>query len=161
MPDLRLADDAELPLRPANFVSGLEIDAGGLHPDVSGCSPPSARSVTAGRPCVALMHKLRSWTGCLQIEDCLDADGGIVLPPGATLISLIDRNIANVGDSVAYRYLDFTRSDAGQPTEITWTRLGVRLRAIGARIQQVTARGDRVASWRHRALTTSQGSSRR
>ena len=83
--------------------------------------------------------------GLLQIEDCLDADGGIVLPPGVTLISLIDRNIANVGDSVAYRYLDFTRSDAGQPTEITWTQLGIRMRAIGARVQQVTARGDRVA----------------
>ena len=24
LPDLRLADDAQLPLRPANFVSGLE-----------------------------------------------------------------------------------------------------------------------------------------
>jgi fatty-acyl-CoA synthase len=83
--------------------------------------------------------------GLLQIEDCLDADGGIVLPPGVQLISLIDRNIANVGDSVAYRYLDFTRSDAGQVTEITWTRLGIRLRAIGARVQQVTSRGDRVA----------------
>jgi fatty-acyl-CoA synthase len=83
--------------------------------------------------------------GLLQIEDCLDADGGIVLPPGTTLISLIDRNIANVGESVAYRYLDFTRSDAGQPAEITWTQLGVRLKAIGARVQQVTARGDRVA----------------
>ena len=83
--------------------------------------------------------------GLLQIEDCLDADGGIVLPPGVTLISLIDRNIANVGDTVAYRYLDFTRSDAGQPSEITWTQLGIRLRAIGARIQQVADRGDRVA----------------
>ena len=83
--------------------------------------------------------------GLLQIEDCLDADGRIVLPPGTTLISLIDRNIANVGDSVAYRYLDFTQSDAGQAGEITWNRLGIRLRAIGARIQQVTARGDRVA----------------
>jgi fatty-acyl-CoA synthase len=83
--------------------------------------------------------------GLLQIEDCLDADGGIVLPPGVTLISLIDRNIANVGDSVAYRYLDFTQSEAGQPSEITWTQLGIRLRAIGARVQQVIARGDRVA----------------
>ncbi len=83
--------------------------------------------------------------GLLQIEDCLDADGRIVLPPGTTLISLIDRNIANVGDLVAYRYLDFTQSDAGQLTEITWNRLGIRLRAIGARIQQVAARGDRVA----------------
>jgi fatty-acyl-CoA synthase len=83
--------------------------------------------------------------GLLQIEDCLEADGGIVLPPGVTLISLIERNIANVGDTVAYRYLDFTRSDAGQPSEITWTQLGVRLEAIGARVQQVTSRGDRVA----------------
>src|SRR3954447_18843942 len=83
--------------------------------------------------------------GLLQIEDCLDADGGVVLPPGVTLISLIERNIANVGDWVAYRYLDFTRSEAGQPAEITWARLGVRLEAIGARIQQIAARGDRVA----------------
>src|SRR4029077_3748283 len=83
--------------------------------------------------------------GLLQIEDCLDADGAIVLPPGVTLISLIDRNIANVGDSVAYRYLDFTSSDVGQPSEITWVRLGVRLKAIGARVQQLTGRGDRVA----------------
>ncbi len=35
--------------------------------------------------------------------------GNIALPPGITLISLIERNIANVGDSVAYRYLDYTR----------------------------------------------------
>jgi fatty-acyl-CoA synthase len=91
------------------------------------------------------MHTLALMAGLLQIEDCLDADGGIVLPPGVTLISLIERNIANVGDTVAYRYLDFTRSDAGQPSEITWTQLGVRLEAIGARVQQVTSRGDRVA----------------
>ena len=91
------------------------------------------------------MHTLALMAGLLQIEDCLDADGGIVLPPGVTLISLIERNIANVGDSVAYRYLDFTRSDAGQLSEITWTQLGVRLEAIGAHVQQVTSRGDRVA----------------
>jgi fatty-acyl-CoA synthase len=83
--------------------------------------------------------------GLLQIEECLDADGGVVLPPGVTLISLIDRNIANVGDAVAYRYLDFTRSEAGQAAEITWAQLGVRLEAIGARVQQVASRGDRIA----------------
>ncbi|MBO0865635.1 MAG: AMP-binding protein, partial [Mycobacterium sp.] len=83
--------------------------------------------------------------GLLQIEDCLDAEGGIALPPDVTLISLIDRNAAIVGDSVAYRYLDYTRSVNGQPLELTWTQFAVRLRAIAARLQQVTARGDRVA----------------
>lgn len=83
-------------------------------------------------------------TGLLRIEDCLDADGGIVLPPGTTLISLIDRNIANVGDAVAYRYLDHSHGE-GRPTELTWTQLGVRLRAVGAHLQRVAEPGDRVA----------------
>jgi len=83
--------------------------------------------------------------GLLQLEDCLDANGGIVLPPGVTLISLIDRNIANVPDAVAYRYLDFTRSEDEPAVELTWTELGRRIRAIGAAVQRVTSRGDRVA----------------
>ncbi len=91
------------------------------------------------------MHGSVAHQGLLQIEDCLDANGGIVLPHGVTLISLIDRNIANVGDAVAYRYLDFSRSADGERLELTWTQLGRRMQAIGARIQRVTARGDRVA----------------
>ena len=83
--------------------------------------------------------------GLLRIEDCVDAEGDIVLPPGVTLLSLIDRNIANVGDSVAYRYLDFSRSDDGQALELTWTQLGTRMRAVGAHLQHVAERGDRVA----------------
>lgn len=82
--------------------------------------------------------------GLLLIEDCLDPDGGVALPPGTTLISLIERNVANVGDLVAYRYLDYSRSE-GHPTEVTWTEFGVRLEAIGARVQQCAADGDRVA----------------
>jgi len=53
--------------------------------------------------------------GLLRIEDCLDASGAIVMPPGTTLISLIERNIANVGDATAYRYLDYARSE-GTPS---------------------------------------------
>ena len=83
--------------------------------------------------------------GQLQIEDCLDADGGVAMPPGVTLISLIDRNIANVGDAVAYRYLDYSRASDGQVAEVTWTQFGSRLRAIGARVQQAAGRGERVA----------------
>ncbi|ORA15790.1 fatty acyl-AMP ligase [Mycobacterium arosiense] len=83
--------------------------------------------------------------GLLRIEDCLDAAGRVVLPSGVTLISLIDRNIANVGDTVAYRYLDFSRSADGEADEVTWAQFGVRLEAIGARIQQAVGRAERVA----------------
>jgi len=83
--------------------------------------------------------------GLLRIEDCLTADGGVALPPGVTLPSLIDRNVAHVGDAVAYRYLDFTRSEVGAAQELTWAELGVRVRAVAARLRSVTAAGDRVA----------------
>lgn len=83
--------------------------------------------------------------GLVQIDECLDADGGIVLPPGATTISLIERNIANVGDVVAFRYLDYAGPADGDAIELTWTQLGERLRAIGARLQKLITRGDRVA----------------
>jgi fatty-acyl-CoA synthase len=83
--------------------------------------------------------------GLFQIEDCLDADGGIVVPSGTTLISLINRNIANVGDAIAYRYLDYSRSADGQSVELTWSQLGTRLRAVAARVRHATTRGDRVA----------------
>jgi fatty-acyl-CoA synthase len=89
-------------------------------------------------------HDAAAPKGMLLIEDCLDADGGVALPPGTTLISLIERNIANVGDAVAYRYLDYARSE-GDIFEVTWTQLGVRLRAVAAQVQQVAAEGDRVA----------------
>jgi fatty-acyl-CoA synthase len=84
-------------------------------------------------------------SGLLRIEDCLTPDGGVVLPPGVTLPALIDRNIASVGSSVAYRYLDYSRSDDAAPIELTWAQLGVRMRAIGARLQRVATRDERVA----------------
>src|SRR3954464_7874009 len=83
--------------------------------------------------------------GLLRIEDCLNSDGAIELPPGVTLPSLIDRNIANVPDAVAYRYLDYARVTDGQAVELTWSQLGVRMRAIGAHLQRVASRADRVA----------------
>ncbi|BBZ28616.1 nitrate ABC transporter substrate-binding protein [Mycolicibacterium madagascariense] len=84
-------------------------------------------------------------TGLLRIEDCLDAEGNVEMPPDVTLSSLIDRNITFVGDAVAYRYLDYAGADDGRVVELTWAQLGVRMRAIGARLQQLVSRGDRVA----------------
>jgi fatty-acyl-CoA synthase len=83
--------------------------------------------------------------GLIQIEECLDADGNIALPSGNTLLSLIERNIANVGDAVAYRYLDYTASADGHAVELTWAQFGLRLRAISAQLQKAIVRGDRVA----------------
>jgi len=80
-----------------------------------------------------------------ELTDYLDADGKIVLPDGVTLVTFLDRHIANIGDAIAYRYLDYTQHPDGKAISCTWTELGTRLRAIGARLQQVTSRGDRVA----------------
>lgn len=89
-------------------------------------------------------HVFEAPEGLLDINDCVDARGEIALPPGTTLVSLIERNVANVGDTVAYRFLDFSRSD-GDPVELTWAQLDVRMRAIAARVQQAVQRDDRVA----------------
>lgn len=79
-----------------------------------------------------------------QIEDCIDESGTVTLPPTATLIALIDGNIAHLPDMVAYRYLDYS-GDEARTFEMTWSELGARLAAIAARVQAVTERGDRVA----------------
>ena len=75
----------------------------------------------------------------------MDAEGGISLPAGGNLNSFLDRNTAELADFACYRYLDYTHHADGQSVELTWAQLGTRLRAIGARLQQVTAPGDRVA----------------
>ncbi|MBA0048997.1 fatty acyl-AMP ligase [Mycobacteroides sp. LB1] len=79
------------------------------------------------------------------VEDYLGADGTIQLPPGSTLLSNFERNIAELGSTISYRYLDFTRDDDGVAIELSWNQLSTRMRAIGARLQQVTEPGDRVA----------------
>lgn len=84
----------------------------------------------------------------LRIEDYLDAEDHIVIPDGATLMSYLDRHIAELSDTrdtVAYRYLDYSGSAEAQPDDLTWERLGVRGRAVAARLQHVTVTGDRVA----------------
>ena len=81
-------------------------------------------------------------TAQMKIEDYLDPEGNIAIPDGVTLTSFLDRNVAELGATPAYRYLDFDRD---RTLELTWTQLGTRLRAVGARLQQVTQPGDRVA----------------
>lgn len=78
----------------------------------------------------------------MRLDDYLDDDGAIAIPAGTTLTSFLDRNAAELRDTPAYRYLDF---DHDRTVELTWTQLMSRLRAVGARLRQVTTPGDRVA----------------
>jgi acyl-CoA synthetase (AMP-forming)/AMP-acid ligase II len=80
-----------------------------------------------------------------ELTDYLDPDGGIFLPDGVNVVTFLDRHIDSIGDAVAYRYLDYSKQADGEVIDLTWTELGTRLRAIGARLQQVTSPGDRVA----------------
>jgi fatty acid CoA ligase FadD32 len=75
----------------------------------------------------------------------VDETGGILLPPGMSLSQLLDQNIAKFGNELAYRYVDYSHDPNGTALELTWSQVGIRSQAIGARLQQVTARGDRVA----------------
>ena len=78
----------------------------------------------------------------MRLEDYLDPEGNIAIPAGVTLTSFLERNVANFGDTPAYRYLDF---DHDRTVELTWSQMGPRLRAVSARLQQITQPGDRVA----------------
>ncbi|BBX63736.1 hypothetical protein MSAS_29100 [Mycobacterium saskatchewanense] len=71
--------------------------------------------------------------------------GKIVVPEGVTLTSNFDQNRAQLGDSPAYRFIDYSHEQDGRVAELSWNELWSRVCAIGARLQQVTKPGDRVA----------------
>lgn len=78
-------------------------------------------------------------------EPYLDVNGQIALPEGTNLSAMLDKNIVDFADALAYRYVDYSQDPDGKALELTWDQVGMRSRAIAARLQQVTSRGDRVA----------------
>ncbi|MGB9307275.1 MAG: fatty acyl-AMP ligase [Mycobacterium sp.] len=80
-----------------------------------------------------------------DINDYVLADGSIVIPDGLTLTSFFDQNKAGFGDRPAYRFVDYAKEQNGRVVELSWNDLWTQVRAIGARLQQVTQPGDRVA----------------
>jgi acyl-CoA synthetase (AMP-forming)/AMP-acid ligase II len=68
-----------------------------------------------------------------------------VVPEGVTLTSNFDQNRALLGDSPAYRFIDYSQDQDGRILDLSWNELWSRVCAIGARLQQVTKPGDRVA----------------
>jgi acyl-CoA synthetase (AMP-forming)/AMP-acid ligase II len=102
-------------------------------PFYSLCMSPDLSLIRAAQPAVA------------DINDYVLADGTIVLPDYATVTWFFDQNRAAYGDRPSYRFIDYAKEQDGRVVELSWNELWSRVRAIGARLQQVTEPGDRVA----------------
>ncbi|MBO0679775.1 AMP-binding protein [Mycolicibacterium sp. S2-37] len=72
-------------------------------------------------------------------------DGLIKFPENGNLVRHVERWAKVRGDKLAYRFLDFSTERDGVARDLAWADFGTRNRAIGARLQQVTQPGDRVA----------------
>lgn len=79
-------------------------------------------------------------------DDYLGETGMITIPEGRTLVDYVEKHtVGNDANDLAYRYIDYSRERDGEYQDLTWSQFGTRLRAVAARLQQVTKRGDRVA----------------
>jgi fatty acid CoA ligase FadD32 len=72
-------------------------------------------------------------------------NGAIRFPDNANAVLHIERWAKVRGDKLAYRFLDYSTERDGVVRDISWADFGARNRAVGARLQQVTKSGDRVA----------------
>jgi fatty acid CoA ligase FadD32 len=75
----------------------------------------------------------------------IDKDGRIRFPDNTDLVRHVEKWAKVRGDQLAYRFLDFSTERDGVARDISWSEFGARNRAVGARLQQVTQPGDRVA----------------
>ncbi len=78
-------------------------------------------------------------------DEFLDETGNLHFTDDDTLVDYVERNVHEKADTLAYRFMDYSRERDGEAIELTWAEFGKRLRAIAARLQQVTEPGDRVA----------------
>ena len=72
-------------------------------------------------------------------------DGLIRFPDNGSLVRHVEKWAKVRGDKLAYRFLDFSTERDGVARDLHWADFGTRNRAVGARLQQVTEPGDRVA----------------
>ncbi|MCV7149847.1 long-chain-fatty-acid--AMP ligase FadD32 [Mycolicibacterium pyrenivorans] len=72
-------------------------------------------------------------------------DGLIKFPDNGSLVKHVERWAKVRGDKLAYRFVDFSTERDGVERDLSWSVFGKRNRAVGARLQQVTQPGDRVA----------------
>jgi fatty acid CoA ligase FadD32 len=72
-------------------------------------------------------------------------DGLIKFPDNGSLVKHVEKWAKVRGDKLAYRFLDFSVERDGVARDLNWADFGARNRAVGARLQQVTQPGDRIA----------------
>ncbi|OBF55678.1 fatty-acid--CoA ligase [Mycobacterium sp. 852002-50816_SCH5313054-b] len=72
-------------------------------------------------------------------------NGRIKFPENTNLVRHVEKWAKVRGDKLAYRFLDYSTERDGVERDISWSDFSARNRAIGARLQQVTQPGDRIA----------------
>ena len=72
-------------------------------------------------------------------------NGKIRFPDNHNLVRHVERWAKVRGDKLAYRFLDFSTERDGVARDISWADFSTRNRAVGARLEQVTQPGDRIA----------------
>lgn len=72
-------------------------------------------------------------------------DGQIRFPDNGNLVRHVEKWATVRGDKLAYEFLDFSTEREGVSRQLNWADFSTRNKAIGARLQQVTEPGDRVA----------------
>ncbi|MBV9350304.1 MAG: AMP-binding protein, partial [Mycobacterium sp.] len=72
-------------------------------------------------------------------------NGRITFPENANLVRHVERWAKVKADKLAYRFMDYSTDRDGIARDIHWAEFSARNRAVGARLQQVTQPGDRVA----------------
>jgi fatty acid CoA ligase FadD32 len=72
-------------------------------------------------------------------------NGKIKFPDNINLVRHVEKWAKVRGDKLAYRFLDYSTERDGVAHDISYREFSARNRAIGARLQQVTQPGDRIA----------------
>src|SRR5277367_4125741 len=72
-------------------------------------------------------------------------NGKIRFPANTNLVRHVEKWAKVRGQRLAYRFIDFSTERDGVEHDILWSDFSARNRAVGARLQQVTEPGDRIA----------------
>ncbi|BBZ30876.1 nitrate ABC transporter substrate-binding protein [Mycolicibacterium madagascariense] len=72
-------------------------------------------------------------------------DGLVRFPDNGNLVKHVEKWAKIRGDKTAYQFIDFSTEREGVARNLNWRDFSARNKAVGARLQQVTQPGDRVA----------------